>query len=76
MPLCACKARNSVLQLLLDWRQYHDQLAPFHLGKLLDHAEYKRRQACPGVKISRKAFGRDRRYPITNKFTDLIVENG
>ena len=44
--------------------------------KLLDHAEYKRRQACPGVKISRKAFGRDRRYPITNKFTDLIVENG
>ncbi|MDF3023782.1 MAG: synthase, partial [Alphaproteobacteria bacterium] len=40
------------------------------------HAEYKRRQACPGVKISRKAFGRDRRYPITNKFTDLIVENG
>ncbi|TAL35299.1 MAG: NAD+ synthase [Alphaproteobacteria bacterium] len=44
--------------------------------KLLDRAEYKRRQACPGVKISRKAFGRDRRYPITNKFTDLIVENG
>ena len=44
--------------------------------KLLDRAEYKRRQACPGVKISRKAFGRDRRYPITNKFTDLIAENG
>lgn len=44
--------------------------------KLLDRAEYKRRQACPGVKITRKAFGRDRRYPITNKFTDLIVENG
>jgi NAD+ synthase len=44
--------------------------------KLLDRAEYKRRQACPGVKISAKAFGRDRRYPITNKFTDLIVENG
>ncbi len=39
--------------------------------KLLDRAEYKRRQACPGVKISRKAFGRDRRYPITNKFTDI-----
>ncbi len=37
--------------------------------KMLDRAEYKRRQACPGVKISRKAFGRDRRYPITNKFT-------
>jgi len=44
--------------------------------KLLDRAEYKRRQACPGVKISLKAFGRDRRYPVTNKFTDLIAENG
>lgn len=42
--------------------------------KLLDRAEYKRRQACPGVKISRKAFGRDRRYPIVNKFTDLIAK--
>lgn len=41
---------------------------------LLDRAEYKRRQACPGVKISRKAFGRDRRYPITNRFTQLIGE--
>ena len=35
---------------------------------LLDLAEYKRRQAPPGVKITRKAFGRDRRYPITNAF--------
>jgi NAD+ synthase len=41
--------------------------------KLLDRAEYKRRQAPPGVKISRKAFGRDRRYPITNKFTDIVT---
>ena len=41
--------------------------------KLLDRAEYKRRQACPGVKISRKAFGRDRRYPIVNKYTDLVT---
>ena len=36
---------------------------------LLDRAEYKRRQAPPGVKISSRAFGRDRRYPITNGFT-------
>jgi NAD+ synthase len=42
--------------------------------KMLDRAEYKRRQACPGVKISHKAFGRDRRYPITNKFTDLVTK--
>lgn len=37
---------------------------------LLYIAEYKRRQAAPGVKITRKQFGRDRRYPITNKFRD------
>ncbi|MEM7571026.1 MAG: NAD+ synthase [Pseudomonadota bacterium] len=37
---------------------------------LLFIAEYKRRQAPPGVKISSKAFGRDRRYPITNGFRD------
>jgi NAD+ synthase len=38
------------------------------VSTLLDIAEYKRRQAPPGVKITRKAFGRDRRYPITNSF--------
>ncbi len=36
--------------------------------RLVDLAEYKRRQAPPGIKISPKAFGRDRRLPITNKF--------
>jgi NAD+ synthase len=36
--------------------------------KMLDRAEYKRRQAPPGVKTTRRAFGRDRRYPITNRF--------
>jgi len=36
---------------------------------MVDRAEYKRRQAPPGVKITRRAFGRDRRYPITNAFT-------
>jgi NAD+ synthase len=36
--------------------------------KMLDRAEYKRRQAPPGVKITRRAFGRDRRYPITNGY--------
>jgi NAD+ synthase len=37
---------------------------------LLNIAEYKRRQAAPGVKVTRKNFGRDRRYPITNRFRD------
>jgi NAD+ synthase (glutamine-hydrolysing) len=36
--------------------------------RLVDQAEYKRRQAPPGIKISPKAFGRDRRLPITNRF--------
>ena len=36
--------------------------------QLVDRAEYKRRQAPPGIKISPRAFGRDRRLPITNKF--------
>jgi NAD+ synthase len=40
--------------------------------RMLDRAEYKRRQAPPGVKITRRAFGRDRRYPITNGFTDQV----
>lgn len=42
------------------------------ISKLLYSAEYKRRQAPPGVKISEKAFGRDRRYPITNKFVEEV----
>jgi NAD+ synthase len=37
--------------------------------RMLDRAEYKRRQAPPGVKLTRRSFGRDRRYPITNAFT-------
>jgi NAD+ synthase len=38
--------------------------------RMLDRAEYKRRQAPPGVKITSRNFGRDRRYPITNGFRD------
>jgi NAD+ synthase len=38
--------------------------------RMLYLAEYKRRQACPGVKVTLKNFGRDRRYPIVNKFRD------
>jgi NAD+ synthase (glutamine-hydrolysing) len=36
--------------------------------RLVDRAEYKRRQAPPGIRISTKAFGRDRRLPITNRW--------
>jgi NAD+ synthase len=37
---------------------------------MLNLAEYKRRQAAPGVKVTLKNFGRDRRYPIVNRFRD------
>ncbi|TMJ49550.1 MAG: NAD+ synthase [Alphaproteobacteria bacterium] len=41
------------------------------IDRLLNIAEYKRRQAAPGVKVTAKNFGRDRRYPITNRFRDM-----
>jgi len=40
------------------------------IERMLTLAEYKRRQAAPGVKITLRNFGRDRRYPITNRFRD------
>ena len=40
------------------------------IERMLALAEYKRRQAAPGVKITLRNFGRDRRYPITNRFRD------
>ncbi|WP_425062517.1 NAD+ synthase [Pyruvatibacter mobilis] len=48
----------------------HDRDVVKRIEHLLYIAEYKRRQAAPGVKIGRKYFGRDRRYPITNGFRD------
>ena len=47
-----------------------DRDTVLRIDRMLAQAEYKRRQAAPGVKITRKNFGRDRRYPITNKFRD------
>jgi NAD+ synthase len=40
--------------------------------RLLYLAEYKRRQAAPGVKVTDRNFDRDRRYPITNKFREVL----
>ncbi|MFU0506524.1 NAD+ synthase [Pseudaminobacter sp. NGMCC 1.201702] len=48
----------------------HDRATVTRMEHLLYIAEYKRRQAAPGVKITKKNFGRDRRYPITNRFRD------
>ena len=44
------------------------------IERMLNLAEYKRRQAAPGVKVTLKNFGRDRRYPITSRFFDPGTE--
>ena len=46
----------------------HDRAIVNRVWRMLELAEYKRCQAPPGVKVTRRAFGRDRRYPITNAF--------
>ncbi len=45
-----------------------DRATVERVSRMIDRAEYKRRQAAPGVKITPKAFGRDRRLPITNRY--------
>ena len=50
----------------------YDKATVERVQQMLYVAEYKRRQAAPGVKITRRNFGRDRRYPITNGFRDKM----
>jgi NAD+ synthase (glutamine-hydrolysing) len=45
-----------------------DRTTVERVASMVDRNEYKRRQSAPGVKITRKALGRDRRLPITNGF--------
>ena len=47
-----------------------DKDTVLRVDRMLNLAEYKRRQAAPGVKVTLRSFGRDRRYPIVNKFRD------
>jgi NAD+ synthase (glutamine-hydrolysing) len=68
-------ALDPVLEAYVEEDRSHEELlAEFDPGvvervvALVDRAEYKRRQAPPGVKLRPKAFGRDRRTPITNRF--------
>jgi len=42
---------------------------------MVDSSEYKRRQGPPGIKIAPRAFGKDRRYPITNNFKLYKIKN-
>jgi len=46
----------------------HERDLVCRIARMVDRNEYKRRQAAPGVKITRKGFGRDRRLPITNRY--------
>lgn len=72
---------DAILEGLIEGEQSVDALVAkgferatvLRVWRMLDRAEYKRRQAPPGVKITSRAFGRDRRYPITNGFTDLVA---
>jgi len=50
----------------------HDAETVNRVWRMLDRAEYKRRQAPPGVKITSRSFGRDRRYPITSGLLSLV----
>ena len=51
----------------------HDIAVVQRIEHLLSIAEYKRRQSAPGVKVTRRNFGRDRRYPIVNRFRDRLA---
>lgn len=66
----------SVAEVVVRGEGRFDRALVKRIEKLLNIAEYKRRQSAPGVKISRKAFGLGRRYPITNGYRDenLIAE--
>lgn len=67
---------DNILQCLVEGEMSVDQVVKrgysmatvSRVARMLYQAEYKRRQSPPGVKITRKSFGRDRRYPITNLF--------
>jgi NAD+ synthase (glutamine-hydrolysing) len=48
----------------------YDRELVVHVLQMVDRNEYKRRQAPPGIKVTSRAFGRDRRLPITNRFSE------
>ena len=61
------EGERSVSEIVADG---YDEPTVRRIERLLYIAEYKRRQAAPGIKLTRRNFGRDRRYPITNGFRD------
>ncbi len=71
---------DDILDLYIEHDQSHTQIcqAGFdpdtvkRIIKLVNRNEYKRRQAAPGIRISHRAFGKDRRYPITSGFSGIL----
>ncbi len=55
---------------LSELKKRHDENIVKDVLRLIDRSEYKRRQAPPGIKITPRAFGRDRRLPITNRYKE------
>ena len=67
---------DAILKLYIEEDKYLDEIVAKGFNRetaakvisMVDKSEYKRRQSPPGIKITPKAFGRDRRMPITNKY--------
>ena len=76
-------ARDSILNLYIEndnnvneiISKGHDKNTVKDIIKLVDKNEYKRRQSAPGIKVTSKNFGRDRRMPIANNYTKFIFNN-
>jgi NAD+ synthase (glutamine-hydrolysing) len=62
-------APEEIIALGFDEKRVYDTI------RLVDINEYKRRQSPPGIKITHKAFGRDRRLPITNRYFEYTSKN-
>ena len=60
----------SVAEVVANGQGRFDRTLVRRIERLVLIAEYKRRQAAPGVKLTRKAFGIGRKYPITNGYRD------
>jgi NAD+ synthase len=73
---------DEILRLMVDEEKSVNEIVALGFNKdtvtkvqrMIYRNEFKRRQACPGVKITGKSYGKDRRYPIVNKYLDDLGE--
>jgi NAD+ synthase (glutamine-hydrolysing) len=69
---------DRILKAYIEDDESFDEILSLGLGaehvrkviRMIDRSEYKRRQSPPGIKITERALGRDRRFPITNRYRD------